>query len=493
MPKLSKSRFCSGLQCLKRLYWQCFPPDDFQDDKNGEFNVILEQGREIGELARQAFPKGVLVDEDHKHLADAVAHTQTLLTDQNIPAIFEATFAFKDVLVRVDILERLPRNRWRLIEVKQSSKVKDEHIPDVAIQMYVLEQSGISLRGAALMHVNTEYVYDGKKLRLDNLFTFVDVLADARELQAQVPLRLKEMRAALARSSPPDVDAGDHCVTPYQCEFFSLCNKEVAFDHVSNLPNISAKKIMALQDDGIESILEIPDDFDLTERQSIACKCVKTRKPHFGPELALTFSELRHPLFFMDFETSNPAIPRYAGMRPYEMVPFQWSVHIQSAPGGKVEHFEFLAGGVGDPREEFVESLLAVLERHALSGHIIVYNQTFESCRLTDLARWLPAYASRVRKVQRRLFDLLPIVRGNVYHHSFCGSFSLKSVLPALTPTTYDGLEIGAGDQATAAYEQMVRGLFSPRETARARKALLAYCAQDTLAMVKLLERLRLG
>ena len=239
---------------------------------------------------------------------------------------------------------------------------------------------------------------------------------------------------------------------------------------------------------GIESIREIPDDFDLTEIQRRAATCVQTGKPWFSPELGEALNGLKYPLYFVDFETVNPAIPRFAGMRPYDQLPFQWSAHVLRKPGTELEHYEFLATDASDPRREFISSLC-----HALgeSGSIVVYS-SFESQRLSDIAVWLPQYAERINAIQTRLFDLLPVVREHVYHPAFAGSYSIKSVLPALVPEmSYDGMVVANGQDAGLAWESLVSGSSDCSERERIRKALLDYCGQDTLAMVRLLHRLQ--
>src|ERR1019366_2599188 len=191
----------------------------------------------------------------------------------------------------------------------------------------------------------------------------------------------------------------------------------------------------------------------------------------------------------MDFETVNPAIPRFAGMRPYDQLPFQWSLHVQREPGAEPEHHEFLATDGADPRREFIATLCAALGG---SGSIVVYNQQFESQRLSELAAWLPEFAGRIEKIQRRLWDLLHVVRNHVYHPAFAGSFSLKTVLPALVPDmTYEGMLVAGGQDAGLAWESLIRGGLGRDEHQRVRKALLDYCGQDTLALVRLLEKLQ--
>ncbi len=240
-------------------------------------------------------------------------------------------------------------------------------------------------------------------------------------------------------------------------------------------------------------IHDIPEDFGLTELQRRVYFCVKQEEPFWGKELSKELKGLKYPLYFMDFETYNPAIPRYAGMRPFDQIPFQWSVHVQRRPGGDLEHCEFLAEGASDPREAFIKSLLEVIEESGGKGNVVVFYASFEKGRLNDLANWLPEYAQRILKVNDRIWDLHRLVKDHIYHPEFYGSFSLKDVLPALVPNmTYEGMEIADGIQAGLAYDAMFREKLSGDEIEKKRKALLDYCGQDTLGMVALIQRLRI-
>jgi hypothetical protein len=243
-----------------------------------------------------------------------------------------------------------------------------------------------------------------------------------------------------------------------------------------------------LEEMGIDSIRDIPDDFDLTEIQRRAAGCVQTGEPWYSPELRQVLGGLTYPLYFADFETVNPAIPRFPGQRPYDHLPFQFSVHVQRQPGAEPEHREFLATDANDPRREFISSLCRALGE---SGSIVVYS-SFESQRLSDLAAWVPEQAEPINAIQARLFDLLTVVREHVYHPAFAGSYSIKSVLPALVPEmTYAGMAVANGQDAGLAWESLVRGDLNSDESERIEKALRAYCGQDTLAMVRLLHRLQ--
>ncbi len=488
--RLSKVRFTAGLQCFKRLYLMVNAPDEAAGISDAG-QLIRDRDREVGELATRLFKAGVPVDQDHQSVRKAIERTQELISDTSVPAIFEAAFTHNNVHVRVDILERLPRNRWHLLGVTSATGVKGHHVPDLAIQQHVLEKCGLKVARISLMHLNRAYVYDGTAYRPEKLFTISNVQDSRKPLMLRIYMLINLMRMTLSQDHPPIVAPGNQCTEPFECAFYHLCNPERQADWIGNLYKLSAKKFIDLQLSHIDSIKDIPEDFELSAMQQRIRTCLKKNKPYFSAGLKAQLAELKAPVCFMDFETVNPALPRHAGMRPYDQLPFQWSVHVLNRYGAKPRHYEFLHDGTGDPRKDFIETLLEVLEQHC-SAPIVVYNQSFEAGRLSELAALFPKYAARIKRVHKRLWDLLPVVRKNVYHPQFCGSFSIKRVLPALVPgMSYAGMGVEDGAQAGAAYMRMLAMDAPLREKKRLRKDLLQYCAQDTLAMVKIVEVLR--
>lgn len=212
-PKLSKSKFLAGCQCLKRLYLKVHEPETAPEPDEVQ-QAQFDQGHAVGVLATKAFPAGVAVEDDYLHHTEAVARTQDLMKDKNVPAIFEAAFTYQDVRVRVDILERLPRNRWRFFEVKSTAKLKDTHYDDVAIQKYVLEGCGLKLSESCLMHLNRDYVYNGRKYDLGKLYVINDLTKDVRDLIKKIPSLLAKQKRILRLPEPPDIQPGDHCKDP---------------------------------------------------------------------------------------------------------------------------------------------------------------------------------------------------------------------------------------------------------------------------------------
>lgn len=485
--KISKSNFIAGVQCPKRLYLLVHTPE-LAAQPDGSDEAIMEQGREVGLLARQLFPGGVEVD-GWGGLLPAIRSTRELVANPDVPAIFEGAFEHDDVVVKSDILQRGKGNRWRLVEVKSTTDLKEHHLEDVAIQSYVLSHCGLKLSSVCLAHINRSYVLTAPTVDPHQFFLLRNLTQRVRNMQPVLLFQLQSQFRILDMPTPPNVPTGPHCTNPVVCEFFRHCNHPKPNDYIGYIPRLRVSAIEQLEQKGIESIRDIPADFELSEFQRRACTAMQTGQAWFSEELRIEFESLRYPLYFMDFETLNPAIPRFQGMRPYDHLPFQWSVHVQAQPEAAPERFEFLAMDSEDPRTAFISSLCEALGEQ---GSIVVYNEQFESQRLRELAGWLPEYTQRIRDIQRRLWDLLPVVRNHVYHPAFGGSFSLKAVLPALVPDlSYEGMQVPNGQAAGLAWESMIRGNASKAEREAKRKALLDYCAQDTLALVRLLEALQ--
>jgi hypothetical protein len=486
--RISKSKFVAGVQCLKRLYLQVHQPG-LASELDETSKAVIEQGRQVGLVAQKAFPGGVMVEVGPTELDKAIKATRELVAKSEAPAIFEATFQHEGVLVRTDVLKRSGRLGHRLIEVKSATDTKPHYAYDIGIQRHVLAGADVEIEQASLMHLNREYVFDGKEYDVSQLFVIADLKPKDTVSEGEISDRLKEQFRILNRDQPPDIKPGKQCEDPVLCEFYDHCNPELPADHVSRLPRIQAEKVVKLTAAGITLIKQIPATFPLSERQRRAVECVKSGKPFVSPDFADELEGLKYPVCFMDFETVFPALPRFAKMAPYDHIPFQWSVHRQEKLGGPLKHFEFLAEDDSDPRLAFLESLCKAVTG---AGSIVVYNQSFESSRLDDLARWLPAFTSDIGAIKAKMWDLLVAVRGNVYHPAFAGSFSLKSVLPAFVPAmTYETLEVAEGTAAGLAWARLLDPATPTKEKARLKKALLEYCKQDTLALVKLLEELR--
>ncbi len=479
----------AGLQCLKRLYLDV-NHRHLADPVDPGQQAVFDAGHAVGELARQRFPGGTLVEAKYYEQVRAERSTRVLLSDASVPALYEAAFSFEGIRTRVDILARAEGGKaFDLIEVKSSTRLKErEHLPDVSIQLHVVEGAGVPVRRVFLMHIDTDYVYQGGYHDLERLFHLEDVTDIARDYVADVaPGRLAEMWSVLRLADTPGIETGRHCKSPYRCTFFGHCHADDPEHPIAELPRLSQSDEERLRGLGIRDIGGIPPDAgDLTDIQRRVIGCVASGTAYIGPNLAARLSEIGSPASFLDFETITPAIPLFAGTRPYHLIPFQWSLHVRDADGS-LSHREYLHGDSGDPREALIESLL---EAVPAGGSIVAYSG-YEARVLRQLAVEFPGYQAPLLHLVERLVDLLPIVRDTYYRPEFHGSFSIKSVASALVPDlAYDDLEIADGLAASAAYLRLLTGEVPGPDAARIRDSLLTYCARDTEAMVGVYEAL---
>jgi len=482
---LSKSRFLSGLQCHLCLWHSCYNPD-LATDVSPVQQAIFDTGHKVGELATRLYPEGVLIEERYFEHEKAVQKTLKAIRDPGITSIYEAAFIYDDIRIRVDILERSDNGKWNLIEVKSSASVKEIHLPDVAIQYYVLQGSGLDINRSYLLHINNQYVYDGNNLNLGSFFSCSDVTDEAISVQHELSMIVNELKSMLNAPPPPVIKPSRHCKSPYMCNFWDYCTRDMPGDWVLELSGISQKKLDELEAMGIEGIRDIPDSYPLTMLQERIRICVVHNKEFISKDIEDELKDVEYPVHFLDFETVSPAIPRYAGTRPYQTIPFQWSDHILTEKE-ILEHREYLCSDDKDPREEFAHTLLATLGK---TGTIFIYT-TYEKTIIENLAEYFPQLRSDLLLIIDRFKDLCAIIKKHFYHPEFHGSFSLKSVLPAVVPDmAYENLAIQEGNQASLEYLRMLDPSVSSEEKERIKKELLEYCGYDTLALVKIRDEL---
>jgi len=486
---LSKSRYTAGLQCLKRLHLAAHAPK-LADPIGPVQQAIFDSGTRVGVLARERYPGGLLIEEGPLQHTRAEARTLRALRTASVPAVFEAAFTHEHIRIRVDVLRRAGPDLFDFIEVKSTTRVKDEHVQDVAIQLHVLRGAGIRIRRAGLLHLNRDYVHPGGNYDLDQLFRLEDLTEEAEALLPEVASTLTGMWRVLAEKAPPPVEVGPHCARPYVCPFHGHCHQNAPAHPVHELYRISPALLKKLGNLGLRDIRDLPEQawesIPLSATQVRQRLAVLRNEPFMDAAAARRLDALPRPIHFIDFEAWNPALPAYPGTRPYQMIPFQYSLHVLEGDG-QVRHHEFIHDGADDPRPGLARSLIGAT-RDAAS---IVSYSGFEATRLRDLAEALPDLAPDLRGVESRLHDLLPIVRDHCYHPDFHGSFSIKNVLPALIPGFgYDDLAIGEGALASLAYAEMIGLSTPPGRAALLRAELLAYCKRDTEAMLRLFQLL---
>ena len=487
MNTISKSQYLKGIQCPRALWLYRHRKDLAQEVSEGR-QFIFDTGHEVGELAQQYFGEGIEITEPYYKIDLAIRSTiQAVRQGKNL--IFEATARSESgAYSRIDILKRVDGSgTWDLIEVKSSTGVKDYHIDDMALQRYAFTGAGYRIRKSILMHINNNYVRSGS-LDLRGLFTLEDCTEIVEDRLAGVGSKVEELINVINSRIEPEIEIGGRCTRPFECDFIPYCWDHVPDYSVYNVFNGS--KLEELLEENILNISEVPDDFDLTDRQSIeisACKENRIQRDVTGINAFL--GQLEYPLYYLDYETISPAVPLFDHSSPYETIPFQFSLHVQSKKGGDTEHTEFLHTGTDDPRPGFLEALVEACSKR---GSVVVYNQAFESGVNNKLALNFPAYSARLEKINKRMVDLLvPFRSRHLYHPAMEGSASLKSVLPAFVPDlTYEGLAIANGEIASITYSRCIRGLVPEEEKPQIFEDLREYCKLDTLAEVRLVEGL---
>jgi hypothetical protein len=476
---LSKSRYIRGLQCHKSLWLYTHDRNLRKVSKSA--TASFDQGNEVGELARDIFPGGKFIEFAGVPFDVQISETQKALKTAKV--IYEATFSYGGVLVKADIMRKVGRS-WELYEVKASNDVKDIHLDDIAVQYYVISGSGVPVSKTFVTHLNKEYVRKGD-LDVQALFASEDVTADIKAKQTAIKTTIEKLQKMLA-GKMPKIDIGPHCSKPYDCDFKGHCWKDIPENSIFNLAGNGVKK-WALYKEGIVRMEDIPLD-KLKGQQLQQVKAYLDKKLVVDRKgLKAFLKDIWYPLYYLDFETFLAAVPPYDGLRPYQQIPFQYSLHIQKRAGGKLSHKEFLAKPNCDPRKELLDSLLDEIPDDAC---VLVYYQPFEKARLKELARQFPKKAKKINAIISNVRDLLVPFKGRaLYFWEQQGSHSIKKVLPAFVKgMSYEGLEVGDGGEAIEAYQKMCKVADDTQELARIRKALLEYCCQDTLAMVRLLE-----
>jgi CRISPR/Cas system-associated exonuclease Cas4 (RecB family) len=479
---LSKSHFAAGLQCPKLLWWKAHEPDAPELVPDAAARFIRDEGARVGEAARACFPGGVLIDLPHDQVQERLEATRRAL-DRGEPAIFEATFAQDGVVVSVDILARKGRTHV-LIEVKSSTSIKTHHLWDVALQAYVLRRAGVEVDTVEIMHLN-----DGCRFpQLEDLFVREAVSGRVRALFPQIS-KLVRAQAAMLEGPLPEFDVGRHCDQPHPCPFRSRCWPALPRHSVETFYALRRDKSAQLGAQGLERVDEVPASFPLNTIQQRQRRSVTAGELRVEGDLAGALAPFQGRVAYLDFETVGPAIPVWEGFGPWHHHPVQFSCHIASPDGG-LEHVEWLAEGPDDCRAALAQTLVDALED---VDAVVAYNAPFERKCLEVIAAAAPEQAPRIHTVASKLRDLLPVVRDHVYHPDFLGSFSLKSVVPALLPDlSHESLEVSKGHTASALLHRLLF-LGEPRDPAQRealRRSLLDYCAMDTLALARLKEQL---
>lgn len=485
---LSKSLYCSGVQCPKMLWLKKHRPELFDDSVMNQ--AVLDTGSEVGDLAMGLF--GDYTEVPYGELSGMIRETERLLAAGE-RIIAEASFSCDGLFCSVDILQNNGGGDVELYEVKSSTSVHEIHYHDVAYQMFVLEELGFRVSRACLVHINREYVR-GKELEIEKLFAVEDLTDTVRQMQQAVAERVIFLKDCIRDSEEPARDLGPFCFDPYECGFWKHCTEDLPEPNVFQLSGMQKRTMFKNYWQGIISFEDLLREAKLNAGQEMQIEYELEDLPdHIEADRIRKFLEgLSYPLFFLDFESFQPAVPLYENARPYDQIVFQYSLHYYEEEGGPLLHKEYLAMPGGDPRRELAEQLCRDIPAGVCT---IAYNMAFEKGRIKELAGLYPDLREPLMDIHDGITDLMEPFRKKLYYtKAMQGSYSIKYVLPALFPEDpaldYHNLEgVHNGGEASAAFAAMAK--MGPEELAACRENLLKYCGLDTFAMVRVLEKLR--
>ncbi len=484
MIGLSKSKLLSSLQCKRRIWLEIHCPE-LAEEADG-VDARLSAGHAVGAVARRLAGDGVLI-EKQDDLGGAIAETRRLVAAGE-SLLFEATFQADRVLVRADIL-RMQRGRARIEEVKSSTSVKDHYLSDVAVQRWVVAKAGINVESAAMTHLNGEFVYPGNG-DYKGLFSKVDVTAETGKLLEKVPEWILATRRAL-EGPEPETPVGPQCLDPWPCPFSAYCRSQVPQPELplSLLPN-SSRTIPALLAEGFDSLDKVPAG-RLTENQERVRRAHVSGRATYDPAARLAMKSIGFPRAYLDFETIGHAVPVWKGTRPWQQVPFQYSLIVEGVRGS-TRHFGFLDTSGSCPATPLAEELVGSMPA---TGPVLAYNAGFEARCLDTLATLAPRQRKALLGIKSRLVDLLPITKKHWYHPAMRGSWSIKAVLPTIPGAgSYESLaEVADGGSAQAAWMEASAPDTPSGRREELRRALLEYCRLDTEAMVCIARFLKTG
>lgn len=488
MRALSKSKLMAYRQCPKRLWLEIHKPDLREDSASTHASFAV--GHSVGEIAHRIYDpksKGALIETFPDGIDAAMARTIQLLASAN--PIFEAGFSAAGALAFTDVL--LPKRKagqrvWRMVEVKSSTSVKPYHRDDAAIQTFVAQMSGVPIASVALAHIDSSWTYPGQE-DYSGLLKEEDLSTEVFARTSEVTAWIAGAHAVARKKTEPAMATGQHCNAPYDCGFIDYCRStepQAAYP-VAWLPRVQTSALKALIADGtVIELADVPDTLLNAVQLRVKSHTIAGTTYFDASGAAADLDGHKLPAIFLDFETISFAVPIWAGTRPYQQIPFQFSAH-RLGRTGKIEHQAFLDLSGRDPSRAFAEALIAACGER---GPVFVYNAGFENARIRELSERFPRMRNPLLAISARVVDLLPVAQRNYYHPNQQGSWSIKKVLPSIAPDlSYEALgAVQHGGMAMDAFREAI----SPQTTRTRKEAieseLLAYCALDTRAMVRM-------
>jgi hypothetical protein len=492
MRTLSKSRIIAYRQCPKRMWLEIHKPE-LRDDSASE--MVFAIGNQVGDIARRIYDtagNGRLIDVDEIGWDAAYAETSAWLSSTPAP-LFEAAIRIEGALALADVMLPEPGGnglRWHMLEVKSATSVKDYHRDDLAVQTYIATTAGIDLASASLAHVDNSFVYPGGG-DYRGLLKAVDLTDEVRAKAGEVATWIAAAQKVAALETEPEIDTGPHCSDPFDCPFRHHCDRDkptVEFP-LSSLHRLGARQRDELETLGYDDLRNVPDEMLSSVNRMIKTQSLTGKAWFDAKGAAADLKPHKGTAYFLDFETIGFGVPIWKGTRPYQQLPFQFSLHVVP-PDGEMTHKEFLDLSGEDPSEAFARALISYC---GATGPVFSYNAGFENGVMRVLAERFPHLSPGLLAIVERVVDLLPIARNRYYHPNQHGSWSIKAILPTVCPDlAYDSLDgVQHGQAAQAAFLEAMSPGTTPERKAGIERQLLAYCKLDTLAMVRLWEFFR--
>jgi len=458
--KLNKSHYLSYLQCPREFWLRHHRPELFAGEDSAGVKYLKETGYRIQLLAQELFSEGNYGSCE-----------------------FEKRFETEQLVAKADIFAGNC-----IYEVKSSGGVKEEHIHDLAFQKVVAEQTGARVKSTFVVHVDKDYVRRGE-IEPEKLLKIVDVSELVDEILPATKARITSAINYL--ETEPDKSLAGYCGDKLKCAFIQHFHTDLPEYTIFDISNFKPAKLDGLLEMGILAMVDIPDDFELTARQRRQVEIVKSGERHASAgEIREMIGALRYPLYFLDYETANPAIPVYEGHKPFQVIVFQFSIHVLAEDGEELRHGEFLSDGKAEPTAELLQAMRELIEEEG--GTVVVWS-SFENTSNKNMSARCPEFAGYLDSVNKRTFDLMGVFsKGHYIDAKFRGSYSIKNVLPVLLPGAgYEHLQIKEGSAASAMWLTILGGQKPAEECDSIRAGLLEYCAMDTLAMVEILKTLK--
>lgn len=484
---LSKSTLIRSIQCSKSLY--LYKKNySLRDKPSASQQQRFDRGHRVGKLAHQLFPNGKDCSPPNPFSYDESIAATKLLVQQQYPVIYEAAFKYNGIMVALDLLVQR-EGKWYAHEVKSSFRISNTYLLDAAIQYYIITKSGIQLEDFSIVTIDNEYVFDGT-LDIPAYFKITSVLAEINE---RIPFVEKTIEAAIATlesNTMPEISIGAHCTKPYPCDFQTYCWANIEKDAIWYLPGISMQEKSNFVEKGISTVHQIDNMDELNSRQKVIIKSFQTQQPHILADKLKAFTApIQYPLYYFDIEAFQPAIPLFVNTKPYDRIPFLYSLHYKENEDASLQHISYISPVGNDDRIHFIEHFLQATEK---PGQILVFNTLMEKGILFKMMNDFPQYKKEILERINRIIDVeIPFKELYYYHPAQQGSFSLKAIGNALLGVDeFSKSAVKDGEEAMAVYNELF--YWENKEDVNAKlQHLKTYCQTDTFVLYEIFERLK--